>query len=175
LRAPDPVSATPPARQNSENFSFRPATAGFYLGPSFASLRLSASDFWGNLMRHRTNYLLRLQPWSPATFVAAGAAVVFAATMQEIVASFGIMPYFAGFIPAILVVSLLGGAPAGTFAAMLSIPIVWWAFMPPHFEFNPLTSADYDSFATFVLVSSLVISFSHLYREARVLMRNSGR
>ena len=126
-------------------------------------------------MRHRTNYLLRLQPWSPATFAAAAAAVVFAATLQEIVATFGITPYFAGFIPAILVVSLLGGAPAGTFAAMLSIPIVWWAFMPPHFEFNPLTSADYDSFATFVLVSSLVISFSHLYREARVLMRNSGR
>jgi K+-sensing histidine kinase KdpD len=97
--------------------------------------------------------------------------VVFAATLQEIVATFGITPYFAGFIPAILVVSLLGGAPAGTFAAMLSIPIVWWVFMPPYFEFNPLTSADYDSFATFVLVSSLVICFSHLYREARVLMR----
>jgi len=69
------------------------------------------------------------------------------------------------------VVSLLGGAPAGIFAALLAIPTVWWAFMPPHFEFNPLTSADYDSFATFALVSSLVICFSHLYREARVLMR----
>jgi K+-sensing histidine kinase KdpD len=122
-------------------------------------------------MRYRTGYLPRLQPWSPATFAAAAAAVVFAATMQEAVATFGITPYFAGFIPAILLVSLLGGAPAGTFAALLSIPVVWWAFMPPHFEFNPLTSADYDSFATFVLVSSLVICFSHLYREARVLMR----
>jgi K+-sensing histidine kinase KdpD len=122
-------------------------------------------------MRHRTDYLLRLQPWSPVTFAAAGAAVVFAATLQEVVATFGITPYFAGFIPAILVVSLLGGAPAGTFAAVLTIPVVWWAFMPPHFEFNPLTADDYDSFATFVLVSSLVICFSHLCREARVLMR----
>jgi K+-sensing histidine kinase KdpD len=122
-------------------------------------------------MRYRTGYLPRLQPWSPATFVAAIAAVVFAATLQEIVATFGVTPYFAGFVPAILVVSLVGGAPAGTFAALLSIPVVWWAFMPPHFEFNPLTADDYDSFATFVLVSSLVISFSHLYREARVLMR----
>jgi len=43
--------------------------------------------------------------------------------------------------------------------------------MPPHFEFNPLTADDYDSFATFVLVSALMICFSHLYREARVLMR----
>jgi K+-sensing histidine kinase KdpD len=122
-------------------------------------------------MRDRTDYLPRLRPWSPATFAAAIAAVVFAATLQEIVATFGITPYFAGFVPAILVVSLLGGAPAGTFAALLSIPVVWWAFMPPHFEFNPLTADDYDSFATFVLVSSLVICFSHLYREARALMR----
>jgi K+-sensing histidine kinase KdpD len=122
-------------------------------------------------MRYRTGYLPRLQPWSPATFAAAAAAVVFAATLQEIVVTFGLRPYFAGFIPAILVVSLVGGAPAGIFAALLTVPVVWWAFMPPHFEFNPLTAEDYDSFATFVLVSTLVICFSHLYREARVLMR----
>jgi K+-sensing histidine kinase KdpD len=122
-------------------------------------------------MRYRTGYLPRLHPWSPAAFAAAVAAVVFAATLQEIVATFGITPYFAGFIPAILMVSLLGGAPAGTFATLLTIPVVWWAFMPPHFEFNPLTADDYDRFAIFLLVSALVICFSHLYREARVLMR----
>lgn len=122
-------------------------------------------------MRHRTNFLPRFQPWSAATFVASVAAVVFAATLQEIVASFGVTPYFAGFIPAILVVSLVGGAPAGAFAVLLSIPLVWWAFMPPHFEFNTLTADDYDRLAIFVLVSALVICFCHLYREARVLMR----
>ena len=122
-------------------------------------------------MRHRSNYLLRLQPWSPVTFAAAVGAVAFAATLQEIAATFGITPYFAGFIPAILVVSLVCGAPAGILATLLTIPVVWWAFMPPHFEFNPLTSAEYDSFACFVLVASLVVCFSHLYREARVLMR----
>jgi K+-sensing histidine kinase KdpD len=122
-------------------------------------------------MRNRTTYLPRLQPWSLSAFAAAAAAVLFAATLQEIIASFGITPYFAGFIPAILVVSLLGGAPAGIFAAGLAIPVVWWAFMPPHFEFNPLTADDYDSFATFVLISALVICFSHLCREAHVLMR----
>ena len=107
-------------------------------------------------MRARPDYLLKLRPWSLSAFAAAFMAVMFAATMQEIIASFGTTPYFAGFVPAILVAGLLGGAPAGTFAAALSIPIVWWAFMPPHFEFNPLTAAEYDSFAVFVLVSSLV-------------------
>ena len=123
-------------------------------------------------MRRGTDYLLLLRPWSLPAFAAAFISVVFAATMQEVVTvSFGATLYFFAFVPAILAASLLAGAPAGTFAALLTIPIVWWAFMPPHFEFNPLTAEDYDSFATFVLVSTLVICFSHLYREARVLMR----
>jgi K+-sensing histidine kinase KdpD len=122
-------------------------------------------------MRARTDYLLKLRPWSLAAFAAAFIAVMFAATMQEIIASFGTTPYFAGFVPAILVASLLGGAPAGTFAALITIPIVWWAFMPPHFEFNPLSAAEYDSFAVFVLISSLIICFSHLFREALDLTR----
>jgi K+-sensing histidine kinase KdpD len=122
-------------------------------------------------MRTRTDYLLRLRPWSPAAFGAAFIAVMLAATMQEVIASFGTTPYFAAFVPAILVVSLLGGAPAGTFAALLTIPIVWWAFMPPHFEFNPLTPAEYDSFTAFLLVSALIICFAQLVREALGLIR----
>ena len=71
----------------------------------------------------------------------------------------------------ILIASLVGGAPAGIFATLLTIPIVWWAFMPPYFEFNALTPADYDSLATFLLSSSLVVSFSQLYREALILRK----
>ena len=115
-------------------------------------------------MRTRTEYLLKLRPRSLSAFAAAFIAVMFAATMQEIIASFGTTPYFAGFVPAIQW-QPARSAPAGTFAAALSIPIVWWAFMPPHFEFNPLTAAEYDSFAVFVLVSSLVICFAHLFRK----------
>ena len=65
----------------------------------------------------------------------------------------------------------VAGIPAGIFAVLVTIPIVWWAFMPPHFEFNPLTKADYDRFAMFLLWSSLAVYFSHLYREALVLLR----
>lgn len=122
-------------------------------------------------MHRRTDYLLRLRPWSFSAFGAAFMALIFAATMEEIFVSFGTTLYFIAFVPAILVASLLGGAPAGTFAALLTIPIVWWTFMPPHFEFNALTAADYDSFAVFLLISSLMICFSHLYREALGLIR----
>src|SRR5882757_3145132 len=117
-------------------------------------------------MRTGAGYILRLRPWSFHTFLAALLAVVFATTMQEVFASFGSTLHFAAFFPAILMASLLGGAPAGIFAALLTIPIVWWAFMPPIFEFNPLTPTDYDRFAIFLLSSSLVICFSQLCREA---------
>ena len=122
-------------------------------------------------MRKHTDYILKLRPWSIYTFLAAVLAVAFATTMQELFAEFGARFYFAGFFPAILIASLVGGAPAGVFATLLTIPIVWWAFIPPYFEFNPLTRADYDSLAIFLLSSSLVISFSQLCREAVAISR----
>jgi len=115
--------------------------------------------------------ILRVRPWSPSAFFAAVVAIALAATIQQMFAVFGTTFYFAAFFPAILIASLLAGAPAGIFATLLTIPIVWWAFMPPYFQFQPLTSDDYHRFAMFVLGSALVISFANLYREALVLFR----
>jgi len=117
------------------------------------------------------NVILRVRPWSPSAFLAALLMIVLAATIQEMFTVFGATFYFAAFFPAILVASILAGAPAGIFATLLTIPIVWWAFMPPYFQFQPLTSDDYHRFAMFVLGSALVISFANLYREALVLFR----
>lgn len=123
-------------------------------------------------MRRSADYLLRLRPWSLSTFLAALLAVAFATTMQEVFASFGEPLCFAGFFPAILIAGLIGGTPAGAFAVLVTIPIVWWAFMPPYFEFSPLTLADYHRFALFMLSSSLVVSFAQLCREAMAIVRD---
>jgi hypothetical protein len=85
-----------------------------------------------------------------------------------IMASLGLQFYFATFLPAVLAVGLVAGAPAGAFAALVAMPIVWWAFMPPAFEFGPLSPADYDQFVLFLLSSSLTVWLSQLYREALV-------
>ena len=69
-----------------------------------------------------------------------------------------------------LLASILAGVPAGAFAALVTIPIVWWAFLPPAFEFNPLTPADYSDFTMFMLCSTLLIWFAQLCREALVAM-----
>jgi hypothetical protein len=117
------------------------------------------------------NVILRMIPWSPSAFFAAVLMIALAATIQEMFVILGAKLYFASFFPAILVASLLAGAPAGIFATLLTIPVVWWAFMPPYFEFEPLTTDDYHRIAMFVLGSALVISFANLYREALVLFR----
>ena len=117
------------------------------------------------------NVILRVRPWSPSAFFAAVLAITLAASIQEMFAIFGAKLYFAAFFPAILLASLLAGAPSGIFATLLTIPIVWWAFMPPYFEFQPLTMEEYHRIAMFVLGSALVISFANLYREALRLFR----
>ena len=124
-------------------------------------------------MHKNADDILRLRPWSISAFMVALLAVASAAILQGIIASsLGRSLHFAAFYPAILLASLLAGTPAGAFAATLTIPIVWWAFMPPYFEFNPLTVADYNSFFFFLLFSVLAIWLSKLYREALVILRN---
>jgi len=92
------------------------------------------------------------------------AGLVVAVALREVLASFGMRLDFATFFPVILVISLLAGAPAGVFTAVSAIVIVWWAFMPPAFEFSQLSKADIDSFQLFLLVVSVLIWFSHLCR-----------
>lgn len=115
--------------------------------------------------------ILRVRPWSLSAFLAAMLAIVLAASIQEMFVILGAKLYFAAFFPAILLASLVAGAPAGIFATGLAIPIVWWAFMPPYFEFEPLSSDDYHRFAMFALGSALMISFANLCREALILFR----
>jgi K+-sensing histidine kinase KdpD len=124
-------------------------------------------------MRKGADYILRLRPWSVSAFTVALLAVVLAAFLQGLLASsLGSTLHFVTFYPAILVASLFSGIPAGAFAATLTIPIVWWVFMPPYFEFNPLTVADYNSYFLFLFSRALAIWLSKLYREALVILRN---
>lgn len=122
-------------------------------------------------MRKGNDYILSLRPWSWSTFVVAALAVAFATAMQEVFATFGMQLYFAGFVPAILIAGLLGGAPAGAFATLITVPIVCLVFLPPTFEFSWPTAADYDRISIFLLSSALVVCFSQLYREALIILR----
>ena len=112
----------------------------------------------------RPDFWLRLKPWSLPALLVAIAGLGVAIALRMALASLGLPLYFSTFIPVILVISLLAGAPAGAFTALSAVIIVWWAFMPPVFEFSPLDRDDIDRFQFFLLGVSVVIWFSHLCR-----------
>jgi hypothetical protein len=112
----------------------------------------------------RSEYWLRLNPWSLPALLVALAGLVLAIALRMVLASFGLPLYFGTFFPIILAISLIAGVPAGVFTALSAVVIVWWAFMPPVFEFSPLTPDIVDRFRLFLLGVSVVIWFSHLCR-----------
>ncbi len=112
--------------------------------------------------------LLKPRPWSLPALLVVLLALAFAVAARMCLAYLGVTLYFATFVPAVLVASLLAGLPAGALTALLTIPVVWWAFLPPTFEFNPLTADDYRSFFMFLLCSTFSIWFAQLCREAPV-------
>jgi branched-subunit amino acid ABC-type transport system permease component len=107
-----------------------------------------------------------LRPWSISAFSLALSLLAAAIAARMLLSLLGVNFYFGTFLPAILAAAFFAGIPSGIFAAALSIPIVWWMFLPPPFVFSTLTVADYNQFAEFLLVSTLLIWFAHLCRQA---------
>ena len=112
----------------------------------------------------KPEYWLRLRPWSLAALLVAVAALTVAIALRAVLAEFGISLYFATFLPAILVTALLAGVPAAAFTTASSVFIVWWAFLPPVFEFTMPTRAELHAITLFVLSTALLIWFGHLCR-----------
>jgi K+-sensing histidine kinase KdpD len=112
----------------------------------------------------KPEYWLRLRPWSLAALLVAVAALTSAIAIRVVLAELGVPLYFATFLPAILVTALLAGVPAAAFTSVSSAVIVWWAFIPPAFEFGELTRAELHAMTLFLLSTALLIWFGHLFR-----------
>lgn len=69
---------------------------------------------------------------------------------------------------------IVAGAPAAVFAALLTVPLVWWAFIPPFFQFMPLSSAGADSINLFCLLAVLLIGLADLCREMMAMISRGG-
>jgi short subunit fatty acids transporter len=95
----------------------------------------------GSGKSYRVNWWSRVRPGSAQAFALATFLVVIASLMR-----WGIglitdeVQGFATYYPAVLFAALVGGAGVGIFAIVLGGVISWWAFLPPHFVFSPLTS-----------------------------------
>jgi K+-sensing histidine kinase KdpD len=74
---------------------------------------------------------------------------------------------FAGYYPAVLFATYVGGAAVGTFATVLSAVIAWWAFIPPRFAFFPLTAGVETKLSAFLFASALIVWGADHYRRLR--------
>jgi hypothetical protein len=106
-----------------------------------------------------------IAPWSWRGFAAALLLVATSYVLQTLAEFLGVHLEFAAFFPAVFFAGFLAGKPAGGFAAILTLPLVWWAFLPPAFELSPLTADGYDEIKLFLLGSVLLVYGSDLCRD----------
>jgi K+-sensing histidine kinase KdpD len=116
----------------------------------------------------------RVRPWSWQAFLLGVAVVAMSAVLQGICVALGAKLYFAAFLPGLFLLALVAGVPAAAFAALLTVPLVWWAFMPPFFQFNSLSSANADSVNLFCLLAVLVIGLADLCRATMAMVSRGG-
>ena len=107
-----------------------------------------------------------LRPGSPAAVAFAIICVAVATALQWAVdlISPDVTP-FAFYYPAILVVVLVGGSAAGVLATLTSGLVVWWAFLPPRFQWNSLTTEQVVNVGLFVAAAALIIWVATRYRS----------
>jgi K+-sensing histidine kinase KdpD len=72
---------------------------------------------------------------------------------------------FASYYPAVLVVTLTCGAVAGGFTAVLSVLVVWWAFVSPQLGFTEPTRGHFVGFAYFLAMAAVTIWIAESYRR----------
>lgn len=116
----------------------------------------------------------QVRPWSWQAFLLGFIVVAVSAALQGVCVALGAKLYFAAFLPSLFVLGLVAGAPAAVFAALLTIPLVWWAFIPPFFQFMPLSSAGADSINLFCLLAVLLIGLADLCRETMAMISRGG-
>lgn len=116
----------------------------------------------------------RVRPWSWQAFLLGFVVVAASAAIQGACVALGAKLYFAAFLPSLFVLGVVAGAPAALFAALLTIPVVWWAFIPPFFAFTTLSSANADSINLFCLLAVLLIGLADLCRASMTINSRGG-
>ncbi len=123
----------------------------------------------------RARFVERVRPYS---WTAAGlviACLAAAALLRALLAWLGFNALFPTFYPAVLLTALIAGTPAGITTIIGAVLIVWWAFIPPIFEFGQLSGEEAANLVLFAASSSCLVVMSHLYRNAWVKLRRRDR
>jgi two-component sensor histidine kinase len=136
---------------------------------------LAVSVKYQSATDRRARFVERVRPYS---WTAAGlviACLAAAALLRTLLAALGFNALFPTFYPAVLLTALIAGTPAGIATIIGAVLIVWWAFIPPIFEFGPLSGEEAANLVLFAASSGCLVVMSHLYRDAWVKLRRRDR
>ena len=112
-----------------------------------------------------------IEPWSAGAFALGLIIVLTSTAVQALLVLSGLQLYFATFLPAVFLAALLVGIPSAALVVLVTVPLVWWAFIPPFFEFNPLVAAHVNAITMFLFVSLLLIFLADACRQSMVLLK----
>lgn len=105
---------------------------------------------------------------APVSWRAAGiatAAVVLASVVRGAIPFLGTDYPFATYFPALLLTGLIAGTPAAIGAALASTVVARWAFMPPAYQFGPITKEIVAGITVWGVSAVLLIVFTHYGRQ----------
>lgn len=125
---------------------------------------------------HRVNGKWRISPGSAGSYAFAAFCVVVASLLRwglELVTD-AVSP-FPSYFPAVLFATLIGGAGAGTFAAIAGGIIAWWAFIPPHYAFFPLEAGQETNLLAYLVASLLIVWAAARYRKVTKSLEDAER
>jgi two-component sensor histidine kinase len=110
--------------------------------------------------------VLQIKPLSISALVVACIALLIAIGLQTlIVLTAGVGIPFAGFFPAIALVTIIAGGPAGFAVGALSLFLLYWAVWEPHFTFHDLDSVQRYQLAWLAGCAILLIGLGLLCRS----------
>ena len=115
----------------------------------------------------------RIRPYSAAAFGIALAAVILATLLRFAGGWASTDLRFAIYLPAILATGLLAGLPAALGATIASILIIFWAFMPPYFEFKWPSEVEQINILLNAIPYFITIYFAQLCRVVLQRFRRS--
>jgi two-component sensor histidine kinase len=123
----------------------------------------------------RTRFVERIRPYSWTALFTIIVCLAAAWLLRIIIADLGLNALFPTFYPAVLLTALVAGTPAGIATIIGAILIAWWAFIPPLYEFGPLTGDQIANLVLFAASSGCLVFMSYLYRDALIVLRRRDR
>jgi two-component sensor histidine kinase len=117
----------------------------------------------------------RIQPYSIAAFGIAATSVAIATLLRFAGGWASADLRFAIYLPAILATGLLAGVPAALGAAVASILIIAWAFMPPYFELKWLSETEQVNIVLNAVPYLITVYIAYLSRVVLQRLRRGER